>query len=103
VNCAWCGKVVPVAQKGPIPIYCGRAHAQLAYSRRRTERLYAEISDSVAGLEAAKAETESLIRVLTFYADPSNYAGASRNPSRSAIDRDGGRRAAEALKRVRRQ
>jgi hypothetical protein len=110
VNCAWCGKIVPVAQKGPIPIYCGRSHAQRAYAKRRSERLGAEIARREAmiqsDVEAGRAEAQTLMEVLRFYADPSNYVelarrGLSRRePSRSAVHLDGGRRAAEALRHL---
>jgi endogenous inhibitor of DNA gyrase (YacG/DUF329 family) len=111
VKCAWCGKVVPVAQKGPLRMYCSRAHGQLAYWKRRSERIDSEIAEreatKEADLEASRAEARSLRRVLRFYADPSNYVApprrsrSSRKKSGSAVEQDGGRRAAEALRQVR--
>jgi hypothetical protein len=111
VNCAWCGKVVPVAATGPLPKYCGRAHGQLAYSKRRAERLDAEITSrearTQAALDVAEAKVKSLARALRFYADPLNYAAPGRRArsetkkSGSAVDQDGGRRATKALNKVR--
>ncbi len=107
INCAWCGKTVVVGRKGPIPLYCGRAHSQLAYSKRRNDRLANALAQTEASrqaaLEALEAERQALVGALRFYADRSNYVlTAETDPPRGqhaqpAVIRDGGRRASEAL------
>jgi hypothetical protein len=82
VNCAWCGEPVPVARKGPVRMYCGKAHKELAYLKRRSASVD-------AGMARAEAQTHRLAQALAFYADPSNYV--------SAVQQDGGRLAREAL------
>jgi hypothetical protein len=107
INCAWCGKTVAVGRKGPIPLYCSRAHSQLAYMKRRTDRIADALGRTEASwqaaLEAAAAERQALVGALMFYADRANYVVIaepgpwSLQRSEPAVMRDAGRRASEAL------